>query len=130
MLAGPERIARFIETGRDSAIAEAFAADDVTIIENFAPHVFTGPDAVARWRQAMGAHLAETSGLRHGFGPVCDFALGTDEVFFTLPTRWQGLAKGRRFTENGGWAFLLARDKAAWRVKSYAWAVTDLSLTP
>jgi hypothetical protein len=128
MMAGPARIARFIEARADGTIVEAFAARDVTIIENFAPHLFVGEDAVARWAAGMRQHLQGTDGLRHAFGPACDFASGGGEVFFTLPTRWEGVARGKRFSENGGWAFLLVHDQGTWRVKAYAWAVTDLSL--
>ena len=130
MLAGPARIARFIETQEDAAIAEAFAPRGVTIIENFAPYVFAGPSAVVAWRGAMLEHLAATSGLEHSFGPACDFAQDGDEAFFTLPTMWRGFTRARRFIEHGGWAFVLARDQAIWRVRAYAWAVTDLSLEP
>ena len=130
MLAGPTRIAHFIETREDAAIAEVFAENEVTIIENFAPHVFAGSGAVAAWRDAMLEHLGATSGLEHSFGPACDFTHNEDEAFFTLPTKWRGMARGRPFIENGGWAFVLARNGGTWRVKAYAWAVTDLSLEP
>jgi hypothetical protein len=127
MMAGPEAIARFIETGGATPIAEVFAEGDVTIVENFAPHVFAGAGAVGRWEQAMRVHLEGTSGLRHSFGPPCDFSVDGELVFVSLPTSWEGVARGRRFHERGGWAFVLVRSGANWRVKSYAWAVTELS---
>jgi hypothetical protein len=126
MLAGPQSIARFIETGDEAALAGVFA-DDVIIIENFAPFVFAGPRSVALWLEGMRVHLAGTSGLDHSFGAACDFGQAGGVAFFTLPTSWQGLARGRRFHERGGWAFVLFQDAAAWRVRSYAWAVTEIS---
>jgi hypothetical protein len=127
MLAGPHAIARFIVTRDEAALAGVFADRDVTIVENFAPHVFAGPDAVANWQEGMGAHLNEVSGLEHRFGPACDFSRTGPLAFFTLPTEWKGLARGRRFQERGGWAFVLVELGAEWRVKSYAWAVTEIS---
>jgi hypothetical protein len=127
MMAGPERITRFIETGGEAAVDDIFADDEVTIVENFAPHVFAGPGAVERWARAMRGHLEGSSGLRHSFGPACDFSVDGDLAYFSLPTRWQGVARGRPFHERGGWAFVLVRSGAAWRVKSYAWAVTEFS---
>ena len=126
MMVGPERIARFIETGDVAALAGVFA-DDVIIIENFAPFVFAGPRSVAHWLGGMRDHLEGTSGLEHSFGDACDFGRASDAAFFTLPTSWQGLARGRRFREHGGWAFVLVKADAAWRVRSYAWAVTEIS---
>lgn len=127
MIAGPEAIARFIETGDDASIASVFAGRDVTIIENFAPHVFAGPGAVALWTSAMRRHLEGTSGLQHEFGPAQDFAANGDLAYFSLPTHWRGLARSKAFDEDGGWAFLLVRAQTEWRVRSYAWAVTRLS---
>ncbi len=126
MMAGPESIARFIETG-DGAGLDGVFADDVIIIENFAPFVFAGPRSVALWLDGMRAHLEGTSELGHSFGPACDYERAGGVAFFTLPTRWRGIARGRRFHEHGGWAFVLVQDDAAWRVRSYAWAVTEIS---
>ena len=127
MMAGPEAIARFIATGEDAALAGVFAGRDVTIIENFAPHVFAGSDAVAEWTKAMHAHLEGLAGLSHRFGPACDFSRSGDLAFFSLPTEWRGLARGRPFRENGGWAFVLVNADGQWRVRNYAWAVTEIS---
>lgn len=96
MMVGPESIARFIETGEPAALAGVFA-DDVVIIENFAPFVFAGPRSVALWLEGMRAHLEGISGLEHSFGDACDYGRAGGLAFFTLPTRWKGLARGRRF---------------------------------
>ena len=123
MLAPVEKIARFIAGGGDENLS-AFADSDVTVLENFAPHLFRGPDAVARWASAMRAHIATLGGMTHSFGPAQDFSGGAAQVFFSLPTHWRGAASGRLFAEDGGWAFLLVRQHGEWRVQSYAWAVT------
>jgi len=126
MMVGPESIARFIGTGDAAALAGVFA-DDVIIIENFAPYVFAGPQSVALWLQGMRAHLEGTSGLEHTFSGACDYGRVGDSAFFTLPTGWKGLAGGRRFHEHGGWLFVLVQNGAQWKVRSYAWAVTEIS---
>ncbi len=130
MLAPVESIARFIAGGGDENL-EAFADGDVTILENFAPHLFAGPAAVRRWARQMRKHAASLRDMRHSFGPAQDFARGDDgRVFFSLPTHWSGLSHGRRFEEDGGWAFLLEQQSGAWRVRSYAWAVTRIEARP
>jgi hypothetical protein len=126
MMVGPESIARFIETGEPDALAGVFA-DDVVIIENFAPFVFAGAGSVVLWRERMRAHLEGTRALRHSFGDARDFGRADGVAFFTVPTAWRGFANGRRFHERGGWAFVVVQDGAAWRVRSYAWAVTEIS---
>ena len=72
MMAPVEKIARFIASG-DEACLSAFAGDDVVILENFAPHLFTGADAVVLWAKQMREHTATLSGLAHTFGPAQDF---------------------------------------------------------
>lgn len=127
MMAGPDKIARFIETRRLTSLSGAFADSDVTIIENFAPHVFSGPDAVARWTGSMRGHLDGVTDLHHTFGPPRDFGRTGDLAFFSLPTRWTGVDHGKRFTEQGGWVFVLVRQGARWPVRNYAWAVVSAS---
>jgi hypothetical protein len=131
MLAPVEKIAAFIAGGGDENL-EAFAGGDVTILENFAPHLFAGPDAVRRWAAQMRDHASTLSDMQHSFGPAQDFIRNGDEgrVFFSLPTHWRGLSHGRRFEEDGGWAFLLEQQNGAWRVRSYAWAVTRIAARP
>ncbi len=126
MLAAAERVAKFIETGDASWLEQTFAVGDVTIVENFPPHLFGGPDAVAAWSKAMREHLNGVSGLRHTFGRPQDFSRTGDDVFFSLPTTWRGAAHGKAFVERGGWAFVLSRQEGKWRVRGYGWAVTQL----
>ena len=128
MLAPIAQIARFIAGGGAENLS-AFAEDDVTILENFAPHLFRGEGAVTRWAAAMRAHAATLRELRHSFGPAQDFGRDGSQVFFSLPTHWQGLANGRAFAEDGGWAFGLVEQAGAWRVRNYAWAVTRIVYT-
>lgn len=125
MLEPVEKIARFIATS-DEACLSAFAAGEVTILENFAPYLFAGPDAVTRWARGMREHASTLAGLKHSFGPAQDFASDGARAFFSLPTHWQGTTRGRPFREDGGWSFLLVKQQDGWRVKSYGWAVTRL----
>ena len=127
MLVPLQAVARFMATGRDDGLREAFAADEVVIVENFPPFLFTGSSAFDRWRDGFRAH-AERNGLSElqwRFGEPQDFARDGDRAFFTLPTTWSGRAHGRPFSEHGGWAFVLEEADRRWRIRGYAWAVTS-----
>jgi hypothetical protein len=130
MMAPLERLAAFIASGAAGLPGETFAAIDVTIIENFAPYLFTGPGAVETWALGMQAHLDGVTALRHRFGQPHNFSRSGDQVFLSLPTEWSGAAGGRPFTEQGGWCFVLTRQGRDWRIRNYGWAVTELTLAP
>ncbi len=127
MLAPVQAVANFMATGEEAILRKAFANDGVVVVENFPPFLFSGPTAFERWREGFRAH-AERNGLSElawRFGDARDFAQDGDRVFFVLPTTWTGLARGKPFSEAGGWAFVLDEDGGRWRIRSYAWAVTS-----
>ena len=127
MFEAVERVARFMETLDDTALEGVFAETDVTIIENFAPHIFSGADAVQAWARGFRKHAEGLSGLKHAFGTPQDFSAQGGLAFFTLPTIWTGTGNGAAFSEQGGWAFVLIRQNGRWRIKGYGWAVTSVS---
>lgn len=123
MMAAPEALSRFLETGDIALLDGVFSAGDVTILENFPPHVFNGQDGLAQWKALMSAHVGAISNLRHDFGAPQDFGLMGDTVHFTLPTHWTGVRDGAAFKELGGWSFVQIREAGGWRIRSYGWAV-------
>lgn len=123
MMAAPQALARFLETADASHLDGVFSAGDVTILENFPPHIFTGQDGLAHWRALMSKHVSAIADLRHDFGAPQDFGLTGDTVHFTLPTHWTGVRDGVPFKELGGWSFLQVREAGGWRIRSYGWAV-------
>ena len=123
MIAAARRVARYIETLDRTLPARIFASGNVTIVENFPPYLFEGPLAVGALAKEMRAHLAGITKLRRSFGPAHDFSRSGDQVYFSLPTTWHGIIRGKPFTESGGWAFVLTKQKGVWRVRGYGWAV-------
>jgi hypothetical protein len=126
MMAPIQTLARFVASGDPAGLEDAFASQGVVIVENFAPFVFEGPDAFARWRKGFLKHIDvdALSGLEHSFGPAQDFAHEGRTAYFVLPTTWTGQTHGRALSEDGGWAFVLEEDAGRWRIRCYAWAVT------
>lgn len=125
MMAPVERLARFMATLDETHLEDTFTVEGVTIHENFAPFIFAGTDAVARWTTLFRDHAQDLANLKHSFGPAQDFHTEGVLAYFALPTTWTGLSRGRSFIEMGGWSFVLTRQNAAWHIKAYAWAVTS-----
>jgi hypothetical protein len=123
MMAPVRAVVDFMATLDDTRFEGVFA-DDVIIVENFAPYIFRGADAVARWCVSFRNHAATLAELNAAFGPPQDFSRDGDRAYFVLPTRWTGRTRGKPFEEEGGWAFVLVSEGQSWRVACYAWAVT------
>lgn len=125
MMAGPRALAGFLETADTRVLEGVFATGEVTILENFPPHIFTGEAGLAHWRALMARHVGAIADLRHTFGSPQDFGRTGDTVYFTLPTRWTGVRDGKPFDEHGGWSFVLDLQDGAWRIRAYGWAVVS-----
>jgi hypothetical protein len=129
MMAVVERLAQCMAAGVKDSPKGIFADAGATIVENFPPYIFAGPDAVARWTTEMRAHLDGITDLHHRFDEVHDFSRTGEEAYFALRTRWIGVNRGKPFEETGGWAFVLTRRSGEWRVFSYGWAVIATAQT-
>ncbi|SFK74886.1 hypothetical protein [Caulobacter sp. UNC279MFTsu5.1] len=127
MMTGPEALARFLETSDQGILRGVFSAGEVTILENFPPHVFTGQDGLAHWQALMARHVGAIDDLRHAFGPPQDFGRTGDTVYFSLPTRWTGVRDGQPFDEHGGWSFVQALEGGRWRIRAYGWSVVSFT---
>ena len=124
MLAPIERLARFM-AGHPDDPALFFVRQGVTIFDNRSPFVFAGADALAVWAARFFETHPDMAELIHQFGPAQDFQDLGDQAYFSLPTTWTWRRDGQSFHETGGWAFVLRREDAEWRIESHGWAVTS-----
>jgi hypothetical protein len=125
MMAPIRRLARFMVTLHESNLAGVFA-DDLTIVENFAPFLFRGDGAAQRWRAGFIEHARTLSALAPAFDAAQDFSREDQTAYFVLPTTWTGKSHGRPFIEKGGWSFILTHTTGEWRIAAYAWSVIEI----
>jgi hypothetical protein len=122
----------FMSTLRRGEQPTEFARRGTCIVENFAPYMFCGLQAVASWSAAFRTHAAadQLSELTATFGDAQDFSQSGKRAYFSLPTAWTGLAKGKRFEEHGAWSFVLEQENGRWLIVGYGWGVTTHSPMP
>ena len=127
MLAPVRAVVRFMRTLDRAHLRGVFAGRAVTIVENFAPYVFSGAGAVRRWTDGCTEHARDLRGLRATFGAPQEYQSDGRSAYFVLPTTWRGRSAGGAFVEHGAWSFVLRRSPSGWRVAAYAWGVTRYS---
>ena len=130
MMAPVTALASYMAHVEGAPLPQVFVDDGLVIVEDFAPYVFAGKDAAARWDAGFRQHAIPLKDLKFSFGPAHDFELTGDRVFFVLPTTWRGVYKDRRFEEHGAWSFVLKNAGGRWRILAYGWGATDLQDWP
>jgi hypothetical protein len=130
MMAPVTAIAGYMAHPSGAVRPDVFVKDELVIVEDFAPYVFSGKDAAARWDDGFRRHAVPLSDLTFGFGRPHAFERTGDRVYFVLPTTWRGVYKDRRFEEHGAWSFVLKESAGRWRILAYGWGATDLKDRP
>jgi len=125
MMAPVTALAQYMAHVECVAMPSVFSDNGLVIIENFAPYIYVGKDAAARWNTGYRRHVAQLRDLKVSFGTAHDFERTGDRVYFVLPATWGGLQPGGRFEEHGAWSFVLERSSGQWRILAYGWGATD-----
>jgi hypothetical protein len=128
MLEPGRRIAEFMVTLDVGLLNGVFSTAAVTLIDSFAPFVFSGSEGVAQWSANFTTHVGDHQSLRNTLLAPQEFSRDGDIVFLSQPIRWEFAVDNRRRVETGGMALVLGWEQAAWRVQHYAWAVTELAI--
>jgi ketosteroid isomerase-like protein len=140
MMAPVTALASYMAHSDSVVMPPVFVDNGLVIVENFAPYIFVGKDAAARWDAGIRQHLARLKDLQFDFGVAHDFDRTGNRVYFVIPTTWRGIYPAgvesgrphpeRRFEEHGAWSFVLDRSSGQWQIISYTWGVTDETDTP
>ncbi len=83
-------LASYMARVEGNVLPPVFVDDGLVILEDFAPYVFSGKDAAARWDTGFRQHAIPLRDLKFSFGPAHDFERTGDRIFLVLPTTWRG----------------------------------------
>jgi len=106
----------------DSAYA-AYASGPVTIIDEFAPHLWTGPDAARQWADAYDKH-AKATGVTEGkvtYGRPIRTKIEGDVAYLVMPTVYLYNEHGKPLREEGRMTVVLNRQAGAWKIRAWTW---------
>jgi hypothetical protein len=132
MMEPVQGLVAFMSAQRRGEQPTVFVRRGLCIVENFAPFLFCGLQAAANWSAGFRTHAAEEDlkDLSAVFGEAHDFTQSGRRAYFSLPTTWTGLSRGKHFEEHGAWSFVLEQENVGWRIAGYGWGVTSYSETP
>ncbi len=123
LMAAPHQFVDGIEAGKFDLAAAALTSD-VTIIDEFPPHAWSGPDAFKHW----GADYDATSKAAHITSahvklgdPLVAQAEG-DVAYVVAAASETYKQDGKAMAETSRMAFALRRDAGVWKIAAFAWA--------
>ena len=104
----------------------AYASGSITIIDEFAPHLWTGPNAAHAWAAAYDKH-AQATGVSDGsvkYGEVTRTEVEGNLAYVIIPTVYSYKEHGKPTTEEAHMAFVLDRASGSWKIRAWCWTGT------
>ena len=119
------------QSGDMRKFAEQFAPD-CTFIDEFAPFLWTGPNAIGGYLASGGRMYQETQHAagRMTAGPPAYVYVSGDRAFVVEPVSGTATVRGKPYAEKGAFAFTLARTEGRWKITSQTWTKTSESMDP
>ena len=104
--------------------AAATHAKEVSIIDEFPPHLWQGSTAFKDWVADLqkDAKAHEQTDQKGTLGPVVRSQVDGDTAYVVVPMTFTYKEKGKAMAEKGQFAFVLQKDGDAWKISSWAWA--------
>ena len=106
-----------------SALA-AYAAGDISIIDEFAPHLWTGPNAAHAWAAEYDKHAAAT-GVSDGsvtYRAPTRKEIAGDLAYVIVPTVYLYKEHGKAMAEEGQIAVVLHMEGGGWKMRAWTWS--------
>jgi len=101
----------------------AYAAGNIIIIDEFAPHRWSGPDAAHKWAAAYDKHATAT-GVSDGHVSYKDPTRVEAEggfAYVVIPTVYTYKEHGKAMVEEGQMTYALRSGASGWKITGWTW---------
>jgi hypothetical protein len=109
----------------DSKAALSMCIDQAIVIDDFAPHVWSGGQGCGPWLSALGAY-EKTNGITDdnvALGKPWHITVTGDRGYVVVPVKYSYKQNGKPVVESGSvWTIALQKLAAGWRITGWAWA--------
>ncbi len=110
--------------GDTKTAATTMASGGVAIIDEFAPHYWSGATAMASWSDDY-AKDAKARGISDGkvvLGAPTRTEVGATVAYVITPARYTFKQKGVAMVEDGSLTFALRGKANAWKIAAWSWS--------
>ena len=109
----------------DSATGFAtYAQGEITIVDEFAPHRWSGPKAAQEWAADYDKH-AKATGVTDGlvkYGTPTRIEVEGDLAYVILPTEYLYKEHGKPMQEKGQITAVMHKEAGAWMIRGWTWS--------
>lgn len=107
----------------DEATLRATCAPSSTVIDEFAPYSWSGPDACVKWAAAFKVFAAQIklSGVKGTAAPKPFIDVSGNHAYVVAKVTFGGTMAGKPMSEQGTWTFVVMKSGDAWTITSMAW---------
>ena len=104
----------------------AAQANDTLIVDEFAPHTWSGAGSPQRWLDAY-AKDSQTNGVSAGrvdYGKPLQATSDGNTAYVVLPTTYRFVQKGVKMAEPSSMTFVMKKNGASWKISSWTYSAT------
>jgi ketosteroid isomerase-like protein len=105
------------------AVAASYATGNVSIMDEYAPHIWIGPKAGEMWAASYDKH-AKATGVTEGMvkasEPTRTEVKGT-AAYVVVPTLYVYKERGTPMQEEGQMTFALRQESGGWKIRAWTW---------
>jgi hypothetical protein len=107
----------------DTKTLRADCAAHATVVDEFPPYSWRGPDACVRWATAFKAFIAQAklSAFQTTIAPNPFIDVSGDRAYLVAQVTFTAMMAGKRVPDAGTWTFVLAKSGTGWKITSLAW---------
>lgn len=98
--------------------------NNTSIVDEFAPHVWTGAGSPQRWLDAYAADskVNGVTGGRVDYGKPLQATSDGKTAYIVLPTTYRFVQKGVKMAEPSSMTFVMNRDGSGWKIASWTYS--------
>jgi ketosteroid isomerase-like protein len=108
----------------DAKTVASFCTKDATVLDDFPPHSWQGPNACAHWYSAFRAFIAKSNITEPTvtLGKAQHVDITGDTAYVVIPTTLDFKKDGKPTHETGIITLKMHKSATAWQIAAWAWA--------